>query len=175
MVDVAKAANYLVPLVPSFPEPQNTESEPPSSTNAPTQTVQAHPKPISSSRSSNILPPPPKTVESGKFNIPVGSFLETKRLLGGKPLKPSPHKDDLKPKSGIAPEPRSGIAPKLKSGIACSLETENYTNPQIIVNIPLANLPPQAPVSSSAPVTSAPVTSAPVTSAPVTSAPVFSV
>ena len=94
----------------------------------------------------------------------MGSFLETKRLLGGKPLKPSPHKDAPKPKSGIAPESKSGIAPTMKSGIARSSETGNRTNPQVIVNIPLANLPPQTPVSSSAPVTSAPVTSAPVSS-----------
>ena len=174
VVDIAKAANYLVPLVPSFPETQQTESEPPSSANAPTQTVQAHPKPISF-RSSNILPPPPKTIESGEFNIPVGSFLETKRLWGGKPLKPSPHKDAPKLKLEITPELKSGIAPTTKSGIARGSETGNCTNPQVIVNIPLANLPPQAPVSSSAPVTSAPVTSAPVTSAPVTSAPVSSV
>ena len=159
VVDVAKAANYLVRLVPSLPEPQITESEPPSSANAPTQTVQAHPKPISSSRSSNILPPPPKTFESGEFNIPVDSFLETKRLLGGKPLKPL-HKNAPKPKWGVAPKLKSGIAPTMKSEIACGLETGNCTNPQVIVNIPLANLPLQAPVSSSAPVTSAPVTSA---------------
>ena len=83
IVDVEKGANYLLPLIPSV-------TEPPLSTSAPTQTVHAHPKPISSTRSGLIISPPPKNVESGEFSIPVGSFLETKRLMGGKPLQAAP-------------------------------------------------------------------------------------
>ena len=134
VVDVAAGANYKVPLFPPLQQvptvvPPVTQG-PPSST-APTQTVQSHPQPITASRSSNILPKVPGKVKSADFNIPLGSFLETKRLMGGKPL-PSPKKD--KPK-----------------------EVPKVTKPELIVSFPLPpSNPQQAPVTSvPAPVQSA--------------------
>ena len=144
-------------------------TQPPLSTSAPTQTVQAHPKPISSSRSGLIIPPPPKNVESGECSIPVGSFLETKRLMGGKPLQAAPPQQPVQSSSASKDKPGASSKPsqipkpipkpKEKPRIApVSIDlTENRTNPEIIVSIPLVGLPqhpPQAPVSSSAPVTS---------------------
>ena len=118
VVDVAAAANYKVPFFPPLQGP------PPST--APTATVQSHPKPITasrSSRSSNILPKAPESVKQAEFNIPLGSFLETKRLRGDKPLGP-PKKDKQK-------------------------EVTKVTKPEIIVSIPLPPQgPPQAPVPS---------------------------
>ena len=124
VVDVAAGANYKVPLFPPLQQrPQVTPGPPPSTT--PTETVQSHPQPIASSRTSNIIPKAPVNVQQAEFNIPLGSFLEAKRLRGGKPLGP-PKKDTQK-------------------------EVIKVTKPEVIVSIPLppqAHPPPQAPVPS---------------------------
>ena len=66
-----------------------------------------------------------------------------------------------KPGPSSKPKPKPNENPRI-APVLIDL-TENHTNPEIIVSIPVAGLPqhpPQVPVSSSAPATS----SAPVTS-----------
>ena len=78
VVDVAAAANPKIPLVPKIPKQET-----------PTQLVQSHSAPIPSSRTSNILPPPPKdATKEMVFNFPLGEYLEVKRKSASSPLKP---------------------------------------------------------------------------------------
>ena len=119
VVDVAAAANPKIPLVPEIPKQET-----------PTQLVQSHSAPIPSSRTSNILPPPPKdATKEIVFNFPLGEYLEVKRKSGSSRLKPQ----------NPAPVPDPKPKPKCSS----------TTNPSLIVNIPLCLLG-KAPVSSSA-------------------------
>ena len=93
VVDVAKAANYLVPLVP----PITTEQTSVSQTEKPQQVTsltQCHKGSIfSSTVQRKLFPKPPSQASvtaSGDFNFPLGNFLEVKRSLISGQLPPPP-------------------------------------------------------------------------------------
>ena len=92
VVDVANAANYLVPLVPPITTEQTsvTQTEKPQQV---TSLTQCHKGSIfSSTVQRKLFPKPPSQASvtaSGDFNFPLGNCLEVKRsLISGQPPPP---------------------------------------------------------------------------------------